>query len=250
MKHFRKGFRQTISDRFDHDAVVVVMVDIILCRQFITSVPSRDRKRAKVILSPAVDRSNIVRQGTVILLPFALPLLTQGMEPSSFSAATFVRVNDDRIALRGSRPEPIDAFRGEQPTVDDLFQDRFPVGKRFCRLLAHDLVGQNLWVLPMKLPRHEKRRPVDVFRDLRQRNLFIAIVAGANGTRPRKRRFSDIDRIPIGSEAIGERFFVRDQRHLPIFEAGDECLLKFRVFRQVVISHVVADQLVDDAHAS
>ncbi|CSA71500.1 Uncharacterised protein [Vibrio cholerae] len=100
MQIFRKGFRQTIGYRLDHDRIVIITLSFISIGQGSLTNATSYCKRANPITFTALFRSNIVRQTVVGPFRF-LSLLTQVVQHMRDLRTRFITVHLNVIAHAG-----------------------------------------------------------------------------------------------------------------------------------------------------
>src|SRR5690606_4181792 len=110
----------------------------------------------------------------------------------------FVGVENHVVADGLRRPERGDAPQAKTLLCYDALQQGLRVREYLARLRAILLVLQDFWIQALELPRPEKRRPVDVFGNLRQRNMVPDL-------KPQLLRPRDVQRRPIRLERAPAR---------------------------------------------
>ncbi|CSC30548.1 Uncharacterised protein [Vibrio cholerae] len=100
MQIFRKGFRQTIGHRLDHDRIVIITLSFISIGQGSLTNATGYRKRANPITLTALFRGNVIRQ--TIVGPFRfLSLLTQVVQHMRDLRTRFITVHLNVITHAG-----------------------------------------------------------------------------------------------------------------------------------------------------
>ena len=120
----------------------------------------------------------------------------------------------------------VDAARADQLAVDDLLQQRLRVGVEVARRFAVLRVLEDRREAPLQLPRREEVGPVDVLRDLLERDVV------QEPPPDERRRRGDVV-VPVVLQPVGPRLLVGEQRLL----AARLVLLADLVLRFAVALH-------------
>ena len=145
-----------------HDRAVVVVVGLEPRRELAGAVDA-DRERTDVILEPALDRGDVVRERRVGTRVAVRALLAQLREA--------LAVEDDVVAVGVCGPEAVDAARAEQAVLDDLVEQLVRAVEQVARRLALLGIVEDRRIATAELPGVEEERPVDVAAQLADRCL-------------------------------------------------------------------------------
>ena len=130
MQCLGQRFGQPIGQCFDQNRAVIVVLALEVGHQPSDADAGRDGESAQVVGVPAVERGDKIGQGKKRRLPFAFPLLPQGVAPRQFVLAGFARVEHDVVAGGIGSPEAIDRLGPQQPLADDAIEHFLGVGKQ------------------------------------------------------------------------------------------------------------------------
>ena len=166
-----EGFRQSIRQRLGHDGIVLIVILLEFLRQLLRAMARGDSKSADGIHQPAGSGSNEISERHLRLASLALLLLAQCVKPGQFLNAGRVRVKDNIIAVAAGRIEAINRLGFEKFLFDNFSEQISSVGEQFaCRRSSARIIEQ-IGVAAANLPGMEKRRPIDVRHQFRDRKI-------------------------------------------------------------------------------
>ena len=197
---------QAVGQRLDHDGPVVVAVALEAPHQLVGADARGDREGADVIGDAGAGRRHEVGQRQVGSPPVERLLLPQHVEAGELRlGAVGVRAgvravgvrgaNHDIVAVAHGGPEPVDAARGEALGVDDLAQQLGRLRVEVARRRPVARIVEDGREAALELPRGEEERPVDVGRQLVERNV--------DGAPPRERRRRYVRVPPLRAQSVG-----------------------------------------------
>ena len=177
-----EGFRQPVGQRLQQDGAVIVMRALECRHSLINADAGGDGERAQGVGQAGFVRCDPVGQA---VMRFALrfrTLLTQVMQREQWLIPGRVGIERDVVLADPVGREKADDRPRRQPAVgDDLVQHRLGVGEQVAGVFALFGIVENRWIAPAQFPGVEKRRPVNAFRQFRQR----VIVEGADAEESR-----------------------------------------------------------------
>src|SRR5690606_37855319 len=195
MQVFGKGFRQSVGQGLDHNAVVIVAGVLVLPGQFFRAYACGDHKAADVILFAAVLGCDKVGQGVVGFGVARLLLLLTDMV-QGFDLLARIVVHSNVVVVDGvGGPEADNAAGLDQFFVDKFAQHFLRVRKQIARGFTHHFVVQYARVFAGQVPGDKKRCPVQKGHQLFQR--VVVQYFGAN----KFRRWWRVV-VPVGLEAV------------------------------------------------
>src|SRR5262249_39846583 len=130
--------------------------------------PSRHDETADVILNPAFDRRDEIRQRHVRPSVTLRGLLTQRIEGSKFFLAPLVLEQPDIVTDAARRPESDDGMGAEPFFRNDLIEHGLRIRIERTGGLALFLVFKDRGEAALEPPGLEERRPVDIAGKLRE----------------------------------------------------------------------------------
>ena len=153
---------------------VVVVLGFVALHQIVDAETGGHRERADVVGQPGLDRRDEVRERPVGLVA-AVGLLAEHRQRDAVA-------EHDVVAFAGGGPQPVRAPDLQRSVGLDLGEELLRIGEQLARLLAVDVVVEDLRERALQLPRREEEGPVDHVAELGDRRLDDA------RTRERRRR--------------------------------------------------------------
>ena len=185
-----KGFGEAISEGFQEDVRVIVLVGLKASEVRLDSVDA-NRKATDPVAVVAYEIAQ-AHAGAAFALRNLLP---QEGEPDMLLGLD--HMNDHVVAFTAARPQPGNTARGQPLFLDQLFQHRLSVDPKSTRSFANDLVGQDGWIIPVQFPRTEEWCPVDDIGKIGQ-------IPCLEHMHPRRFRRGGAQ-VHIGDERVGAR---------------------------------------------
>jgi len=188
-----KGFRQPVGQRFQQDAVIVVLVHLEALDMFLDAMAGGNGKAA----DPVIFTIDEIGETMVRLAATLDHLLAEHRQGKFF----ILRRDQNIIAFAPGAPEAGHALCGQPFFLDDRVEHRLGIAEQVAGAFADDLVGQDRGIIAGQLPGTEKRRPVDIVAQVGQ----IPVVINVQSRFCRGRRLER----HVNFGGIGARLFQR-----------------------------------------
>ena len=164
---FGKGFGQPVGQRFQQDAVIVILVHLEALDMFLDAVAGGDGKAADPVIF-GVDEVG----KTMVRFAAAFDDLLAQHRQGEF---VILRRNENVVVFPPGAPETGHAL-GRQPFfIDNLVEHRLGITEQVAGAFADDLVGQNGGVIAGQFPRPEEWCPVDIVAQIREIPVLIDV---------------------------------------------------------------------------
>jgi hypothetical protein len=221
-----EGLRETIGERLDHDRLVIIVLGLESRDERVGAQPGGDRKRTEVVAAAALNRRHEVGERSIGFVVGDDLLLSKHVETDALGGPGLVLIEDDVVANRRGRPEPVSAACGQPVLANDAVEQRLGIVVQLSRGRAVLRVIENPRHPSLQLPRVEEERPVDEGHELGEPHLHLAP--------SHERRHRHVGRLPVDLQSIrlrrrigqqGLLLTVRvllPQRHLLLSRSGHE----------------------------
>ncbi len=164
-----QGFRETVTQGFQHDRAVIVVLVAEGFQVRLNPKPGTHRKHAHPVRFVGFHRCNEIAQTEIRLLPIALHLHPQIVQHAQGLRAALIGIQHHVITLRIRREEPNHRFGLHPLFRHHLLQHRLRIRIQLGAFLTHNLIRQNGREFTRQFPTTEKRCPINPLHQLDQR---------------------------------------------------------------------------------